>query len=74
MIFNEDWHRFMHSIVVFARSATHTAEFAKKYPKKTAKNLPRTGKNMPRTTQINDGTDTPSNIHSPQLAKEITAR
>ena len=31
-------------------------------------------KNLPRTIQVNDGTDTRSNIHPPQLAKQITAR
>ena len=64
---------------VLARSATpsngqkrHTHRRICK--NKTAKNLQRIVKNTPRTIQNNDGTDTPSYIHSPQLAKRITAR
>ena len=37
------------------------------------KESPRTNKSPPRTIQINDGTDTHSSIHPPQLAKQTTA-
>ena len=38
MIFNDSWHRFVLSIVVFARSATHIAESAKQACQESAKN------------------------------------
>ena len=36
--------------------------------------LTRIYKGSPRTIQINDGSNTPFNIHPPQLAKRITTR
>ena len=70
-MFKDSWHRLLHLLVVFARSAsTHRRSFNKT----TAKNLIRITKNPPRTIQINNGIDTHSNIHPPQLAKRITAR
>ena len=36
------------------------------------KESPRTNKSPPKTIQINDGTDTHSSIHPPQLAKQTT--
>ena len=68
MIFHDSWHRFLHSILVFARSATNIAEYVKTH----AKHLPRTVKMPPINIQIKDGTDTPSNIHPPQFTKRIT--
>ena len=70
MVINHSWPRFLHEIVVFARSATHIAESANNNCQKSAKSR----QEPPRTIQINDDTDTPSNIHSPQLAKRSTAR
>ena len=68
MISYDSWHRFLHSFLV--PEAPHTSHNLEQKCQESAKDRQETAKNI----QINDGTDTPSTIHPPQLAKRITAR
>ena len=59
----------------YSPEAPHTSQ---NLQKQAAKNLQTTAKNREevplRTIQINDGTDTPSTIHPPQVATRLTTR